>query len=161
MSAMSHFLLSTFFNSSARIGTPSAACRVEWMDPDSFAQTSTDATPALSLFLSVRYNSFMTSLIESKRAHLQDLCRRYAVAQLELFGSAATEAFDPARSDLDFLVEFLPGQPLGPWLRHYFEFQAELARLFGRRVDLVLASAVKNRYFQRELDRTRTVLYAA
>ena len=103
----------------------------------------------------------MTSLIENNRANLQDLCRRYRVARLELFGSAATDAFDPARSDLDFLVEFLPEQQLGPWLRHYFEFQSELARLFGRPVDLVLSGAVKNPYFRRELERTRTVVYAA
>jgi predicted nucleotidyltransferase len=103
----------------------------------------------------------MNSLIESNRAVLQDLCRRYGVRRLELFGSATTEAFDPARSDLDFLVEFLPEQQLGPWLRHYFEFQSELARLFERPVDLVLSAAVRNRYFQREIERTRTVVYAA
>ncbi len=103
----------------------------------------------------------MISLIENKRGMLQELCRRYGVGRLELFGSAATDAFDPSRSDLDFLVEFLPEQDLGPWLRHYFDFQAELARLFGHRVDLVLAAAVKNPYFQRELERTRTLLYAA
>jgi predicted nucleotidyltransferase len=103
----------------------------------------------------------MTSLIESKRSILADLCRQYAVKRLEVFGSAVTETFDPARSDLDFLVEFLPEQDLGPWLRHYFQFRTELERLFGRPVDLVQMSAVKNRFFQRELDRTRTVLYAA
>jgi predicted nucleotidyltransferase len=65
-----------------------------------------------------------------------------------------------SRND-DFLVEFLPEQELGPWLRHYFAFRDELARLFGLPVDLVLAGAVKNPYFQRELERTRTPLYAA
>jgi predicted nucleotidyltransferase len=103
----------------------------------------------------------MTPVIENNRVILQDLCRQYGVKRLEIFGSAATEAFDPVRSDLDFLVEFLPEQPLGPWLRHYFQFQSELVRLFGRPVDLVLSGAVRNRYFQKELDRTRTVLYAA
>ena len=50
----------------------------------------------------------MISLIENKRTVLTDLCRRFGVRRLELFGSAATDAFDPSRSDLDFLVEFLP-----------------------------------------------------
>src|SRR5260370_4239858 len=102
----------------------------------------------------------MIALIENERPVLTDLCRRFGVQRLELFGSAATDAFDPNRSDLDFLVAFLPEQNLGPWLRHYFDFQTELARLFGRPVDLVLASAVKNPHFQRELERTRTPLYA-
>jgi uncharacterized protein len=103
----------------------------------------------------------MIALSECTRTMLTDLCGRYGVRRLELFGSAATDAFDPSRSDLDFLVEFKPEQELGPWLRHYFAFQAELAHLFGRPVDLVLASAVKNLHFQRELERTRTLLYAA
>src|SRR5438128_12173409 len=103
----------------------------------------------------------MISLIENKRTVLMDLCRRFGVRRLELIGSAATDAFDPSRSDLDFLVDFQPEQELGPWLRHYFAFQAELASLFGRPVDLVLAAAVKNPHFQRELERTRTLLYAA
>jgi len=103
----------------------------------------------------------MISLIESKQELLTDLCRRYGVRRLELFGSAATDAFDPSRSDLDFLVEFLPQQELGPWMRHYFAFRTELARLFGRPVDLVMAGAVKNPHFRRELERTRTLLYAA
>jgi hypothetical protein len=119
--------------------------------------------PADSLHHSdaIRYNGLMTSVIECNRAVIQDLCRRFGVRRLEVFGSAATEAFDPARSDLDFLVEFLPEQQLGPWLRHYFQFQSELARLFGRPVDLVLSGALRNPYFRREVERTRTVLYAA
>ncbi len=103
----------------------------------------------------------MLSLIENKQAFLADLCRRYGVQRLDLFGSAATEAFDQDRSDLDFLVDFLPQQDLGPWLRHYFAFRAELARLFGHPVDLVMAGAVKDPHFRRELERTRTPLYAA
>jgi predicted nucleotidyltransferase len=103
----------------------------------------------------------MIPLIEDKRGAVADLCRRYGVERLELFGSATTNAFEPSHSDLDFLVKFLPEQNLGPWLRHYFDFRAELARLFGRPVDLVLAAAVKNPHFQRELERTRTLLYAA
>ena len=73
----------------------------------------------------------MISLVENKQRLIADLCRGYGVQRLDLFGSAATDAFDSSRSDLDFLVEFLPHQQLGPWLRHYFAFQSELSRLFG------------------------------
>jgi uncharacterized protein len=106
--------------------------------------------------------SSMIAAVESKLEELATLCRCYGVRKLELFGSAADGSeFDPARSDLDFLVEFLPDQDLGPWLRHYFELQRELEQLFERPVDLVFASALKNRYLIREVNRTRTVLYAA
>lgn len=48
----------------------------------------------------------MASILDLHLAEIPDLCRRYGVARLELFGSAAGDAFDPQRSDLDFLVEF-------------------------------------------------------
>ena len=103
----------------------------------------------------------MIALIQQKRAPLADLCHRYHVSRLEVFGSAADGTFDPQRSDIDFLVEFLPDQYLGPWLAHYFDFQAALEKLLGRKVDLVMPSAMKNPYFIREVNRTRSPLYAA
>jgi len=112
-------------------------------------------------FVIIGVEASMIPLIESNRQEVAKLCQRYGVRRLELFGSAATEAFDASRSDLDFLVDFLPEQDLGPWLRHYFDFRAELAQLFERPVDLVLTAAAKNPHFLRELERTRTLLYAA
>jgi uncharacterized protein len=105
----------------------------------------------------------MVALVEQKLGELARLCRAHRVWRLELFGSAAGESigFDPDRSDLDFLVEFEPDQDLGPWLKHYFAFKKTLERLFGRPVDLVMHSALKNPYFIRSVNRTRTVLYAA
>ena len=52
----------------------------------------------------------LPDLIESHRAEIAQLCARFGVHRLELFGSAATGAFDPARSDVDFLVEFDAGR---------------------------------------------------
>ncbi|MCI0334569.1 MAG: nucleotidyltransferase domain-containing protein [Planctomycetes bacterium] len=79
-----------------------------------------------------------------------------------MFGSAASgEGFDPRTSDMDFIVEFRAGQELGPWLRDYFAFRDALSSLFGQRVDLVMASAMKKRYFIREANRTRRLVYGA
>jgi len=52
---------------------------------------------------------------------------------LSLFGSAAREDFDPARSDVDLLVEYEVGRH--PGLDH-FQIAEELSQLFGRKVDL-------------------------
>jgi predicted nucleotidyltransferase len=103
----------------------------------------------------------MISLLQIKAEELAKLCRSYGVARLEVFGSAADESFDPKCSDVDFLVEFQSKVDLGPWLAHYFDLRDELARLLGRNVDLVMASALKNPYFIREVNRTRQLLYAA
>jgi predicted nucleotidyltransferase len=104
---------------------------------------------------------FMTLLIEQNQEAIFDLCRKYGVARLEVFGSAASDTFDPERSDVDFLVDFTPGQDLGPWLKHYFEFKEALEKLLGRPVDLVMGKAVTaaSPYFLREVNRTRKLIY--
>lgn len=55
------------------------------------------------------------------------------IRRLSLFGSAAREDFDPARSDVDLLVEYEVGKH--PGLDH-FRVAEELSELFGRKVDL-------------------------
>ncbi len=48
--------------------------------------------------------------VEQKRSALAELCRRYRVGQLQLFGSAATGTFALDTSDLDFVAEFADTQ---------------------------------------------------
>ena len=101
------------------------------------------------------------ALIE-KQSEVATLCERFGVERLEVFGSAATDdEFDASRSDIDFVVEFEDGVDLGPWLSDYFRFKEALEELCGRPVDLVLASAPRNPYFVREMNRTRQRVYAA
>jgi predicted nucleotidyltransferase len=99
-------------------------------------------------------------LVEEKRGALLDLCGRHCVRRLDLFGSAATGEFDPASSDLDFLVEIEDLEPAA-YSEAYFGLLEDLEQLFGRRVDLVVEAAVTNPYFRESLERTRVRLYAA
>lgn len=101
----------------------------------------------------------MNQIIESKREALATLCRRYGVRRLELFGSVTTDAFDPARSDLDFLVEFdaLPPVTLAD---AYFGLKDSLEALFGRPVDLVTESSLSNPYFRERVMAERQAVYA-
>ncbi len=48
----------------------------------------------------------MNRVIEEKRPELERICRRHHVRRIELFGSATGPDFNPAASDLDFLVTF-------------------------------------------------------
>ena len=102
----------------------------------------------------------MNKLIEEKRSTLLGLCQKFHVRKMELFGSAAGDRFDPSRSDLDFLVTFEDLEP-AEYAEAYFSLLEALQDLFQRRVDLVVASAVKNPYFLGEIQKTRTLLYAA
>jgi hypothetical protein len=103
----------------------------------------------------------MNEWIDAHREALAELCRRYRVRRLELFGSACTSEFDPDRSDMDFLAEFQPDADLGPWLSRLFEFEDALGQLTGRRVDIVMTSALRNPWFRREANKTRTLAYHA
>ena len=96
--------------------------------------------------------------ISSKSAEVVELCRKFRVKRLEVFGSAATERFDPGRSDVDLLVEFEGAADL---FHLFFDLLAELERLFGRPVDLVMPSAIENKYLMLSINRTRTLVYAA
>jgi predicted nucleotidyltransferase len=101
----------------------------------------------------------MNALVTEKREQIVDLCRRYRVRALELFGSAASDCFDPATSDFDFLVDY---EVLSP-KEHaacYFGLLFALEDLFGREVDLVEISAVRNPYFLRAIARERVSIYA-
>jgi hypothetical protein len=101
----------------------------------------------------------MHPLIEQHRAEIAELCRRYAVRRLEVFGSAARGAdFDPARSDADFLVEFEPESGL-PALEQYFGLAEDLEKLLGRPVDLVESRAVKNPYLLAGINKARELVY--
>jgi predicted nucleotidyltransferase len=100
------------------------------------------------------------TLLLDKRSQLDELCRRYRVKTLELFGSATGETWDADTSDLDFLVEFLQldaGQPFS----YYFGLREGLETLFERPINLVSTRAITNAYFRQSVDRTRQVVYAA
>lgn len=102
----------------------------------------------------------MNIAIQSHRSELEQLCQRFNVRRLELFGSAATGQHLPRDSDLDFLVEFVP-LPSGTYADTYFGLRESLEQLFERPVDLVVASAIKNPYFRQSVEQTKVLLYAA
>jgi len=98
--------------------------------------------------------------IEDHRAALEELCRRFRVHRLELFGSAVADKFDSKHSDLDFIVEFDDLRD-GEYADMYFGLAEALRDLFRREVDLVVLAAVKNPYFRESIERSKTLLYAA
>lgn len=102
----------------------------------------------------------MNPEITRHMAELEDLCRRFDVRRLELFGSAAVGKYRPGESDLDFLVEFEELSP-GTYADTYFGLLEAIEALFGAPVDLVVASAIKNPYFRQSVDGTKALLYAA
>jgi len=102
----------------------------------------------------------MIADITSHREELQELCRRFRVRRLDLFGSAARgKDFDPAKSDLDFVVEFDDSGPDALSLRNFFGLREALEALFGRRVDLVESAAVRNPYLRASIEDSREPVF--
>jgi predicted nucleotidyltransferase len=60
-------------------------------------------------------------------------------------------------SDLDFLVEFDSGASL----EGYLGLRDDLEALFGRSVDLVMPTAIRNPYIRAAIERDRQLVYAA
>jgi len=105
---------------------------------------------------SVRMHPF----IEQHGDAIKDLCHRFEVNRLEVFGSAADSEFDPQQSDVNFLVELIPQTWAGASDR-YFGLLFALEDLLGRPVDLVVDAAIRNPYFRQTVDESRKLLYAA
>lgn len=102
----------------------------------------------------------MIPLIESRRAEVAALCRRYGVRRLDLFGSAASGRFDAVTSDLDFVADF--ADPLVPgYARRYLAFAEALEELFGRPVDVVTERSIKSPWFRQAVDASRQSVYDA
>jgi uncharacterized protein len=77
-----------------------------------------------------------------KMPQIEEICRKYHVRELSLFGSALRDDFRPD-SDYDLLVEFEPDAPIG--LIGLGNMEGELEDLLGRKVDLVPKEGLKPR----------------
>ena len=98
----------------------------------------------------------MVDLVRDKLPEIEELCRRYGVRQLQLFGSAYEGNFDPDTSDIDLIVVMGSDS-----VKDYFGLHDELEKAFGRKVDLLEKAAIKNPYFIDAIRHRRETLYAA
>jgi len=99
------------------------------------------------------------ALLETHRAELAELCARFGVERLEVFGSAVRPEDFGEDSDIDFIVLF--GETSMGLVKQYFGFKEALEALFGREVDLLQDEAIENPYFRRAIAPERVELYAA
>jgi predicted nucleotidyltransferase len=99
-----------------------------------------------------------TATIDLPETELAQLCQRWHVRELALFGSTARNEAGP-NSDVDLLVSFEPENEYS--LFDIAELKMELESMLGREVDLVERDAIVNPYRRRSILRDLRVLYAA
>ena len=88
------------------------------------------------------------------------ICAKYGIARLEVFGSAARASdFFKRTSAADFLVKFLPATQ--PGLDKFFGAKAELEIILKRDVDLVHTKAFNNPDVVASVNQSRELVCAA
>ena len=98
-------------------------------------------------------------IIETNIHKILDLCRRFHVRRLWVFGSILTPRFSD-QSDIDLCVDFDRNQiELYDYANNFFGFLYALEELLGRKIDITEDSAVRNPYFREELNQTRKLIY--
>ena len=104
---------------------------------------------------------FRMNLIETNLQKIFQLCKKYRVKTLCVFGSILTDKFNK-ESDIDFLVDFEPYDPDSmdfDYCRNYWNLQEELESLLGREIDLVEEKGMKNKYFIENVNATKQFIY--
>lgn len=97
-----------------------------------------------------------TAHIAIDMERLAEICRRYQVRELALFGSVLRDDFS-ADSDVDVLVEFEPNSRVD--LFDFIALQRELGAEFGISVDLTERSALQAA-LRDAIARSSQVIYA-
>lgn|SRR5690606_10933041 len=100
----------------------------------------------------------LNSLIRANYDTFVGLCRQHKVSKLYAFGSSINENFDPAKSDIDLVVELDIADPIeyGGTLMSLWD---RLEELFSRRVDLLTTDSIKNPYLKKNIEATKKMIY--
>ena|SRR5690606_29555290 len=88
---------------------------------------------------------------------IKNLCEEYGVRTFSVFGSATREDFDD-ESDIDFVVDFEENDPF-KYTDLYFQLKGKLENLLKRQIDLIEERAIRNKFFRKELDETKILIY--
>ena len=108
-------------------------------------------------FAIIQVETFM-HLITDNIQKLFAICQRYKVSKLYAFGSILTSRFNED-SDVDILVNFNSEVDHNNYADNFFDLYNALKTLFGRDVDLVDETSVRNPYFKEELEETKHLIY--
>jgi len=109
------------------------------------------------LYLERRESTVDNEKITVPRKKIEEFCRRWKIAELALFGSALREDFRPD-SGVDILVSF--GKDADWDLFDWVNMIEELKGIFGREVDLVEKTSLRNPFRRHFILNTQKVIYA-
>jgi hypothetical protein len=88
---------------------------------------------------------------------IKKLCKESKVRTFSAFGSVTREDFNE-ESDIDFVVDFDEKDPF-KYTDLYFQFKENLEKLLKRQIDLIEERGIKNKFFKKELEETKVLIY--
>jgi predicted nucleotidyltransferase len=95
--------------------------------------------------------------ISIAKEKIRDFCRRWNIVEFSLFGSVLREDFHQD-SDVDVLVTFAPNSHHS--LVDLVRMEEELGEIFGRKVEVVEKSALRNPFRRHAILKSVEVVYA-
>jgi hypothetical protein len=100
----------------------------------------------------------MNPIIQSKYQQIIEICVKYKVKRLILYGSVVSGGFNQEHSDLDFLVDFHSMTP-GERAEAYFSILFDLEHIFQLPIDLIERETIQNPYLLESIEVNKEVIY--
>lgn len=97
------------------------------------------------------------NITKNNITRIKQFCKNYKVRTLSAFGSVIRDDFNN-NSDIDFVVDFDENDPL-EYADLYFQLKEELEKLLKRQIDLIEERGIRNKYFKKELNETKILIY--
>ncbi len=97
------------------------------------------------------------NVIDKNIDKIKELCKKYNVRELYVFGSTLTDEFNES-SDIDLLISFDP-MDYSDYADNYFILADRFEELFQRPVDLITDKSLSNPYFIDTINRTKSLIY--
>ncbi len=100
----------------------------------------------------------MNKIIQEKLSAIKELCQRYKVQSLHVFGSVNTPRFTE-QSDIDLLIDFKPSLSIDEYTDNYFTLLDKFTKLFKRKIDLVTRRSLHNPFFIKDIEQSKLLIY--
>jgi predicted nucleotidyltransferase len=103
-------------------------------------------------------DSIMNAKLSLPKERIEEFCLRWKIVEFSLFGSVLRDDFDHD-SDVDILVSLSGDADLD--LYDWITMIEELEEIFGREVDLVEKSTLRNPFRRMAILTNREIIYAS
>jgi predicted nucleotidyltransferase len=101
---------------------------------------------------------YLKDKIQERIQEFIALCKAHKVKSLYAFGSAVSDRFNEAQSDIDLIIEIDSNDPIerGEFLMSIWD---QLELFFQRKVDLLTDNSLKNPFLRKSIEASKTKLY--